>query len=148
MTPAQQAALEVLAKRPLTAGEIALATLRNDAGLAGSLSEGRTKVVSKQIGRGTILAVMAPAGGLFIAALRDIGELRPRTMESANVAEVVGLIDRGEFDIGMESCQEQLQAFAAANETMAPGIAALLALPVVALTIPADAVSAILNSEG
>lgn len=148
MTPAQQAALESLARRALTAAELAHAQARNDAVLAESLSIGRTRIESKLIGRGAILAAMAPTGGLFIGALRDIGATLPRTMDSANVAEVVGLIDRGEFDVGMAASREQLQIFAAANENMAPGIAALLALPVVADPLQVDAVSAILNSEG
>lgn len=148
MTPAQQNALESLVGRALTVDELAHAQARNDANLAASISIGRTRIESKLIGRGAILAAMAPTGGLFIGALRDIGATLPRTMDSANVAEVVGLIDRGEFDVGMAASREQLQIFAAANEAMAPGIAALLALPVVADPVPVDAVSAVLNSEG
>lgn len=148
MTPTQQSALEGAAQRPLTAAEVNLATLRDDSSLAKSLSMGRTRIESKQIGRGTILAVMAPMGGLFLGTLRDIGDTRPRTIDSANVAEVVGLIDRGEFDIGMEASRVQLQLFAAANADMAQGIAALLALPVVPDPLSVAAVSAILNSEG
>ena len=148
MTPTQQAALEGLVNRELSVDEITLATMRSDSSLAESLSVGRTRVESKQIGRGTILAVMAPMGGLFLGTLRDIGDTRPRTIDSANVAEVVGLIDRGEFDIGMEDRPVQLQLFASANADIAPGIAALLALPVVPDPLSVAAVSAILNSEG
>ena len=61
---------------------------------------------------------------------------------------MVGLIDRGEFDIGMEASRVQLQLFASANADIAPGIAALLALPVVPDPLSVAAVSAILNSEG
>ena len=152
MAPTQQAALEGLVNRDLSADEITAIDLllgdRNDVAIAAILSVGRTRIESKQIGRGTILAVMAPMGGLFLGTLRDIGDTRPRTIDSANVAEVVGLIDRGEFDIGMEASRVQLQLFAAANADMAPGIAALLALPVVPDPLSVAAVSAILNSEG
>lgn len=153
MTPAQQAALEALAGRTLTGTEITaidpLLPERNDVAIAAILSAGRTRIESKQIGRGTILAVMAPMGGLFLGTLRDIGDTRPRTIDSANVAEVVGLIDRGEFDIGMEASREQLQLFATANAGMAPGIAALLAVAEVADPINYNAVSDALNiAEG
>ena len=152
MAPTQQAALEGLVNRDLSADEITAIDLllgdRNDVAIAAILSVGRTRIESKQIGRGTILAVMAPMGGLFLGTLRDIGDTRPRTIASANVAEVVGLIDRGEFDIGMEASRVQLQLFASANADIAPGIAALLALPVVPDPLSVAAVSAILNSEG
>ena len=153
MTPAQQSALEAVAGRTLTAQEYvdidSLLPGRNDVAIAAILSTGRTRIESKQIGRGTILAVMAPMGGLFIGTLRDIGDIRPRTMDSANVAEVVGLIDRGEFDVGMEASRAQLQIFAAANVDMAPGIAALLAVAEVANPIHYNTVSDALNiAEG
>ena len=152
MAPTQQAALEGLVNRDLSADEITAIDLllgdRNDVAIAAILSVGRTRIESKQIGRGTILAVMAPMGGLFLGTLRDIGDTRPRTIDSANVAEVVGLIDRGEFDIGMEASRVQLQLFASANADIAPGIAALLALAVWREPRPGAAVSAILNSEG
>ena len=153
MTPAQQSALEAVAGRTLTAQEYvdidSLLPERNDVAIAAILSTGRTRIESKQIGRGTILAVMAPMGGLFIGTLRDIGDIRPRTMDSANVAEVVGLIDRGEFDVGMEASRAQLQIFAAANVDMAPGIAALLAVAEVANPIHYNTVSDALNiAEG
>ena len=113
MAPTQQAALEGLVNRDLSADEITAIDLllgdRNDVAIAAILSVGRTRIESKQIGRGTILAVMAPMGGLFLGTLRDIGDTRPRTIDSANVAEVVGLIDRGEFDIGMEASRVKLQ---------------------------------------
>jgi len=42
--------------------------LDDHAGIAAALSEGRTTIVSTPIGVGTILAVMAPLGGLFMGA--------------------------------------------------------------------------------
>ena len=147
MTPAQQSALEELAGRPLTAGEFALAAIRNDAGLAESLS-GRVVVVSRAIGRGTILSVMAPLGGMFLAALRQIGATQPPTVDTANVAEVVGLIDRADFDIGEPVARTQLQVFAEANPDFSAGISALLALAEEKAVIAPDVVSAILNIEG
>lgn len=135
MTPAQQTALEALVARPLTPGEIALATVGNHADLAASLSDGLTRINPYPIGAGTILSVMAPDGGLFLATLRDIGATRPATTDTANVAESVGLIDRGTFDIGMSATRTQLEKFAAANPDLAPGITALLALPVEKKTI-------------
>lgn len=148
MTPAQQQALEALVDRPLSADEIGLALARNDSALAASLSVGLTRIESCKIGSGTILAVMAPAGGLFLSSLRDIGAERPQTMDSANVEWTLGLINRGEFDIGMDASRQQLQLFAAANAAMAPGIAALLALAEVEKTISVFQVRSIFWEHG
>jgi len=94
--------------------------------IADALSEGRTKIVSTPIGVGTILKVMAPMGGMFMGALRDIGATSPRTIDSANVFEAVGMIDRGTFDVGDPVTRTQLEKFALAVPAMAPGITALL----------------------
>lgn len=145
MTPAQQSALEALVGRPLTADEVAHAEARNDGLLAATLTY--DEIVSREIGRGAILAAMRPNGGLFIGTLRDIGATRPRTEQSANVEESVGLIDIGQFDVGMAATREQLLVFADSNPSMAADIQALLDLAKVRRTVPLDQVSAILNSE-
>lgn len=129
----------------MTPDEIALAEGRADGALAASLKF--TKIVSREIGRGAILAAMAPNGGLFLRGLRELGATRPGNAETANVEECVGLIDIGQFDVGMPATRSQLQAFAEANQDMAPAINALLALAEVVATPSVDQVSAILNSE-
>lgn len=148
MTPAQQSALEAIAGRGLTADEMAaiephLAS-RNDGAIA-ALLPAAVNVVSTPIGVGTILAVMAPRGGLFIAGLRQMGATQPPTIDSANVAEVVGLIERGEFDIGHPVTREQLSDFAQANPELGPAISALLAVAERTEPVSINAVSEALN---
>lgn len=141
MTPQQQTALETLVDRPLTDDEIVQAEARNDALLAASLSVGRTRIQSREIGTGTILAVLAPNGGEFIDALVALGET------DRNVYWSMELIKQGRFDIGMPKAREQIQALATGNPDLAPSVAALLAYGEVPDPLPVAAVSAILNGD-
>lgn len=145
MTPAQRSALEKLVNRQLSDEEIAHAEARNDGLLAATMKY--DEIVKREIGRGAILAAMAPNGGLFLAALREIGATRPQTVDTANVEESVGLIDIGQFDVGMSATRQQLQDFADKNPGLSSGISKLLDLAKVERTVAVERISAILNSE-
>ena len=147
MTPAQQAALETLVARPLTAGEVAeiepLLPNRNDVQIAAILSAGRARLRSHMIGIGTILAELAPAGGAFLDGLEQIGATDP------NVKWLLKLIERGAFDVGLGASRAQMQAYATAMPELAAGINALLQLGTEPDPIDYNAVSRALNiAEG
>lgn len=93
--------------------------------LAEALSIGRTKVVSREVGIGTIMAVMAPNGGAFLDALESM------SASDSEVKWTLRLIDKGTFDIGMPVTREQLAVFKQAAPTLAPGIDALLNVAIV-----------------
>jgi len=95
---------------------------RDDGAIAAALSVGRKKPVSRSVGIGTILAVMAPHGGDFLNALEALAPA------NANVKWALKLIEQGGLDVGMAATREQLSAFADATPEMKPGIDALLAL--------------------
>lgn len=126
MTPAQQSALEAVAGRLLTPGEIvaidALLPDRNDVQIADILSAGRSATHPTPIGIGTVLAAMAPAGGDFLNALETLGAT------DANVKWSLKMIEQGTFDVGHPVTRAQLQQFATDHPEMAPAIAALLAV--------------------
>jgi hypothetical protein len=153
MTSDQQTALESLIGRALTPAEIAAIEPhlpdRNDVAIAALLSEGRMTPVSSPIGIGTVLAVMAPLGGLFLSSLRDIGTLRPQTVDTANVEWTLELIKAGKFDVGLPVTRAQLQAFADKTPAMADAIGKLLAVAEAPTPIDFNAVSDALNvAEG
>jgi hypothetical protein len=126
MTPEQQAALEAVAGRQLSADDIVqiepLLMAGDMHGIAEALSVGRVKLQSKEIGIGTILAVMAPAGGAFLDALESLGAT------DRNVYWSMELIRQGRFDIGMPAARDQVRVLADTNPAIAPGITALLAV--------------------
>lgn len=147
MTSAQQAALEALVGRSLTADEIAsidsLLPTRNDVAIAAVLSVGRVKVQSMRIGIGTILATMRPNGGVFLDALETLAAT------DSNVKWTLKLIEASNFDIGLTATREELATFATANPTLADEITALLAVAESADPIHYNAVSDALNiAEG
>ena len=147
MTPAQQAALEGVAGRSLTADELAAIDLllpaRNDVAIAALLSTGRTTTDSTLIGIGTILAVMAPAGGDFLDAIEALGAT------DANAKWTLRLIERGSFDVGHPVARQQMLAFAADHPPLATAIDALLAVAARPDPIPFGVVSDALNvAEG
>jgi len=103
--------------------------------LAAALSVGRTQVVSAQIGIGTVLAVMAPAGGDFLNALEAMGAT------DSNVKWALRMIEQGSFDVGHPVTRAQLEAFAVAVPEMAGGIAALLSVAVMPAPVSSQEVS-------
>lgn len=153
MTPAQQSALETVAGRMLTAGDIAaidpLLPARNDVEIALILSAGRTKTQPTPIGIGTVLAVMAPSGGMFLHGLRQMAALQPPTEDSANIEWSLEMIKQGTFDVGHPVTRAQLAAFAQSQPAMEQAITALLSVAEVADPIHYNAVSDALNiAEG
>jgi len=147
MTPAQQAALESVAGRPLTPQETididALLPVRNDVAIAAILSVGRVITQPTPIGIGTALAVMAPAGGDFLNALETMGAA------DANVKWALKMIEQGTFDVGHPVTRAQLQGFAAAVPATAAAIDALLAVAESPDPVRYSTVSAALNvAEG
>jgi len=143
MTPAQQSALETIAGRALTPGELvaidALLEVRDDVQIANIISAGRTRIVPTPIGIGTVLAVMAPSGGDFLNSLDTLGAT------DANVKWSLKMIEQATFDVGHPITREQLQAFAVAQPALADAIGALLAVAQQPDPIPFTKVSDALN---
>ena len=147
MTPEQQTALETVAGRALTAGDIAAIDLllpdRQDVQIAELLSIGRVKPVSTPIGIGTVLAVLAPNGGEFLNALETMGQ------SDANVKWALKLIEQSNFDVGMPATRAQMEAFKLAVPALESGIDALLSTAVHPDSVSYNAVSDALNvAEG
>jgi hypothetical protein len=99
-------------------------SLDDHGAIAEALSAGRTKIVSKPIGIGTVLAVMAPAGGEFLNALEALAA------SDSNVKWTLKLIEQGNFDVGMSVVRTQLEAFASEHVELADAINALLAVAI------------------
>ena len=99
MTPQQQTALEALAGRALTTGEITTIDgylpNRRDDQIAAMLSSGRVRVQKTLGGIGTVLEALGPVDG---AALLDQLEAQAATVPAVKWAFV--LINRGELDFG------------------------------------------------
>lgn len=91
--------------------------------IAAAVSKGRTRIVSRQIGIGTVLATV-PNGGKFLDALVGLGG------QNRDVFWAMELVKAGTFDIGMDASRKQMAALAEAIPPMAKGIEALLALAV------------------
>lgn len=147
MNNVQQAALEAVAGRPLTAPEYmaldALLPDRNDVAIAAILSLGRQRTQPTPIGIGTVLAVMAPVGGDFLNALETMGAV------DSNVKWALKMIEQGTFDVGHPVTRAQLQGFAVTVPTMAAAIEALLAVAESHEPVHYSAVSVALNiAEG
>lgn len=149
MGPEQQSALQELIGRDLTDDETAaIAPLmspenRNDAAITAALSQGRVRIVSREIGIGTILMALAPNGGAFLDGLVALGA------QDRNVYWSLELIKQGRFDVGLVGTRLQMQALGSAMPDLAPAFGALLALAETPDPLPLDAVSRALNlAEG
>ncbi|NMG64893.1 hypothetical protein GPA19_08035 [Azoarcus indigens] len=141
MTPAQQSALAQLAGRALDAAELAalapLVQARNDVAVAALLSVGRVVIEPREIGVGTILAVL---GGEWLDQLATLGDA-DRTVYWA-----MELIRQGRLDIGMAETRARVTALAALQPGLAEGLHQLLALAEVAAPLHHAAVSAALEA--
>lgn len=89
----------------------------------------RISIKSTQIGVGTILAAMAPAGGAFLDALEALAAV------DSDVKWSFILIKAGTFDIGMRETRAQLLAFVSKNPSLAGPISALLKVAEVATPV-------------
>lgn len=146
MTPAQQAALEACARRPLTQADIdildPLLAIRNDVAMAAHLSIERTRIVQTQSGIGTVLGVMAPDGGDFLSTIEALGAT------DANCKWTLRLIEAGHLDLGNPVTRAQFQIFGMFHPAQAAPIAALLAEGVVADPLDVGVLSDTLNTAG
>lgn len=146
MTPAQQAALETLAGRVLTADEIKAADplldpdARNDVALAALISTGRTKHIPTELGVGTVLATLGPGSGAWLDGLTAVGE------QNRDVYWALTLLHKGTLRIDMPATRAQMQGLAQAVPSLADGINALLGLCMAPDPVSQAAVSAALNS--
>lgn len=130
MTPQQQAALEGVAGRPLSAVEIAqidpLLPTRNDVAIAAVLGAGRVRVVSRMINVGSVLDVLGPNDG---AAVLDALEAMKSAVPAVRWAFV--LLERNELDVGLASTRGQIDALTGVvfSPTQAAAIKALAEQP-------------------
>jgi hypothetical protein len=108
---------------------------RDDGAIAAALSVGRTKIQSRMIGIGTILATLGDAGGAFLDGLVAMGAA------DRSVYWTMELIKAGTLDVGMQATRDKATAIAEANPTIAPAVQALLALGVVPDTVSPQGVS-------
>ena len=150
MTPTQQAALEALAERALSAGDIALATLRNDAALAASLATGLIHLHSRLVSERGVLEALGPVDGeAFLAALEAItsaADLPPAAQPYFGAIRRGAAWLRGDgIDVGSTTARSLLDLLASVGSVSSASVVALKALGQTSRTIPADAVSAILN---
>lgn len=102
-----------------------LVAARNETAIAELLSVGRTKTISKEIGIGTVLATLGPAGGPFLDGMVQLG-----TVDS-NVKWAMKLLENASLDIGMAATRAQMQALADGDANIAPAVGLLLDLAVI-----------------
>lgn len=140
MTPAQQAKLESLAGRALTAGEIICAQDRQDSSLAASISAGRNRTVSTLIDAGTVMRVLGPVSG---ATLLDA--LSGLAATNRPVYWAMKLLDAGRLDVGDPNTQAQLNMLAAGGALTQAQANAMIALSQQSDPIQIETVSHILN---
>jgi hypothetical protein len=98
---------------------------RDHDAIAAAVNVGRTKIQSRMIGIGTVLATLGAAGGPFLDGLVTMGTT------DRNVFWAMELIKAGNLDVGMQATRDQVTALAVAAPSVASSIGALLALAVV-----------------
>jgi len=143
MTPEQQIALESIVNRPLTEDEIAAIephlVNRNDVAIAAVLSAGRTRLMSIEVGVGTVIAVMKPNGGAFLDAVDALGQI------NRDVYWGMDSLRRGVFNPGLESAQGILNDLKKALPQFASELEKIKNLGRVSDPLSFNAVSAALN---
>lgn len=101
--------------------------IRDCGALAEILSAGRTKLIERDIGYGTVLDTLgAEAGAAFLDGLTDLAAT------SSPVKWALKLLDRGELNIGAPATQAQLDALAAGGvipQAVADALKALAIVP-------------------
>lgn len=130
----------------VTASPALQALLPDSAAIAAALSAGRERLVHTEIGVGTILETLSgvgTGGGVFLDTLASIGA------SNRDVYWTMVLINKGTLRIDKPAVRAGMQGLAAAVPSLAPQIAALLALgyepdPVT----QAEVQAAIFNDDG
>ena len=118
--------------RPDCAAALAL---RDCGTLAAILSTGRTRVIDRNIGYGTVLDTLgADAGAAFLDGLTALAAT------SSPVKWALKLLDRGELNIGAPATRTQLDALAAGGAMTQAVADALKALAVVPDVVSASEV--------
>jgi len=158
MTPAQQTALETVAGRALTPGEIvaidALLPDRNDVQIAAILSAGRVRVVPHEIGERGILDVLGPvAGDAFLSALEAItgADQLPAPLQPyyGAIRRGVAWLKTNGLDVGSPTTRALLDALAGAGIVDGAAVTAIKARAEQPDPIHYNAVSDALNvAEG
>lgn len=134
--------IELIAERAAADPEFAaLLAKRADWQMAQALSAGRTRLQSRQIGAGTILATLGKDGATLLRGMRALAA------GDAWIDEGLRLIDRGEWDIGLPASQASLDEFVAAGYMTREAAAALKALGTAPDSISTDEVSDALNGR-
>lgn len=136
MTPNQQAAIESVAGRALTAGELvaidSLLAARNDVQIAAIISAGRVRVVSHLIGERGILDVLGPvAGDAFLAALEAItADNLPVPLQPyfGALRRGIAWLKTDGLDVGSATTRGLLDSLAAARVVAPESVAAIKAL--------------------
>jgi len=114
---------------------------RNCGDLAAILSAERTKIVSKPIGYGTVLATLGPeAGGTFLNTLEELGNTTVPYLKWT-----LKTIANESFDLGEKATRDGIDGLAMAGILSAEGAAALKALAVVSDVVTAQDVQAALE---
>ena len=118
--------------------------VRDCGALAAILSVGRTKLVERNIGYGTVLETLgADAGAAFLDGLTALAA------NSSPVKWALKLLDRGELNIGAAATQSQLDALATAGvmpQDVADTLKALALVPDV--VTPQEVADAVFNPDG
>lgn len=118
----------------------ALASVRDDAGIAAALSVGRTRIESTFIGVGRVMDCLGPTEG---AAVLDALDALRTTVSPVKWAWL--LLERGELDVGLPSVRAQIDALVPAVMTAAQA-EVLKAFALRPDPVPVNAVSEALNN--
>ena len=150
MTPQQQTALEAIAGRALTPGEVALATLRNDGDLAASLAVGRVRLSPHLVGERGILDVLGPvAGDAFLTALEAISTAAdlpaPLQPYYGTIRRGVAWLKTDGLDVGSVTTRALLDSLAASGIVDPAAVAAIKVTAEQPDPIATHAVSDVLN---
>jgi len=115
---------------------------RDCGALAAILSVGRTKLIERNVGYGTVMDTLgAEAGAAFLDALTSLAEV------SSPVKWALKLLDRGELNIGSMATQLQLDALAAGGAMPVEVAQVLKALAVVDDPVSVQEVAAVCWSD-
>lgn len=143
MTPAEQSALEALAGRSLTVGDVAaldpLLADRNDVAIAAVLSVGRKRLQHTAFGPGTIVVAFGGTGGHFLNELVELGKSDPDIYWGMNP------IQRGEFDLGVAASHALIDKLIVRMPAYAAELTAFKALGYAPDPLNYNAVSMVLN---